>query len=350
MMATLPAGSRLLVEFRAGKLMLEGKMLKPDTRKGLLRVIRTEDGLVHLQWLERTEAGLSTAEPENDVILFPGEATFEKAPRTSQRVYHLKFANEADRNKVFWMQGASEDADDELAAKVDKAINSPLEMEVDAVGPPEGQDDLHGSILSTDALMRGHISTAPGAGAEVVGGPTAGYVPQGPGQEPPGVADVDISAAHQLAQLLSGMAQGGAAGTATSQSAGSSNDPGASLAAALVAALAQQQQQQQRGQAPAGPSLAEVLQPEALAPLLQDPEVVSRLAPYLPEEHRSPESLRDLARSPQFQQQLHTFSTALQTGQLDLAQFGLQARGFSVADFLAAIQELVDRERQQRQQ
>lgn len=43
---------------------------------------------------------------------------------------------------------------------------------------------------------------APGAGAEVVGGPTAGYVPQGPGQEPPGVADVDISAAHQLAQLL----------------------------------------------------------------------------------------------------------------------------------------------------
>lgn len=79
-------------------------------------------------------------------------------------------------------------------------------------------------------------------------------------------------------------------------------------------------------------------------------QVVSRLAPYLPEEHRSPESLRDLARSPQFQQQLHTFSTALQTGQLDLAQFGLQARGFSVADFLAAIQELVDRERQQRQQ
>lgn len=41
-------------------------------------LVQTEDGLVHLQWLERTEAGLSTAEPENDVILFPGEATFEK--------------------------------------------------------------------------------------------------------------------------------------------------------------------------------------------------------------------------------------------------------------------------------
>ena len=38
------------------------------------------------------------------------------------------------------------------------------------------------------------------------------------------------------------------------------------------------------------------------------------------------------------------FGQALQTGQLDLAQFGLNARGFSVADFLDAIQELVERE------
>jgi hypothetical protein len=38
------------------------------------------------------------------------------------------------------------------------------------------------------------------------------------------------------------------------------------------------------------------------------------------------------------------FGQALQTGQLDLAQFGLNARGFSVEDFLAAIQDLVERE------
>lgn len=71
------------------------------------------------------------------------------------------------------------------------------------------------------------------------------------------------------------------------------------------------------------------------------------MAPFLPEEHRSHEHLRALAHSPQFQQQLHTLSTALQTGEIDVAQFGLQARGFSVADFLTAIQELVDREKQQ---
>ncbi len=79
-------------------------------------------------------------------------------------------------------------------------------------------------------------------------------------------------------------------------------------------------------------------------------------------------------RSPQFQQQMGIFSQALQTGQLDLRQFGLSPKvssscagalgrvqlrasadartgrqraatqGFSIADFLEAIQELVDKE------
>jgi hypothetical protein len=109
--------------------------------------------------------------------------------------------------------------------------------------------------------------------------------------------------------------------------------------------------------------------------------------------------LRQLARSAQFQQQLAAFSGALQTGQLDLSQFGLRAevrrgpqrgrgggpargvclaggqrgvlqqaprraagspllpspppphthtqQGFSVTDFLHALEELVERERRQ---
>lgn len=35
-----------------------------------------------------------------------------------------------------------------------------------------------------------------------------------------------------------------------------------------------------------GPGLGEVLKPELVAPLLRSPEMVARLAPYLPEEHR----------------------------------------------------------------
>jgi hypothetical protein len=123
----------------------------------------------------------------------------------------------------------------------------------------------------------------------------------------------------------------------------------------------------------------QVLRPETLLPLLSDPEMLARLAPHLPEQHRSQEALMALAHSPQFQQQLQVgrccarspcaarcapgpwptrrrvatraqvFGQALQTGQLDLAQFGLNARGFSVADFLDAIQELVEREQAQGQ-
>lgn len=35
-----------------------------------------------------------------------------------------------------------------------------------------------------------------------------------------------------------------------------------------------------------GPSLAEVLRPEALMPVLRDPSVLAELAPHLPEQHR----------------------------------------------------------------
>ncbi len=193
-----------------------------------------------------------------------------------------------------------------------------------------------------------------------------------------------------------------------------------------------------------GPGLHEVLKPDLLVPLVRKEGMLDKLASHLPEEHRSvmglatqavlhqrsahlpvqycivwlpttqlavcipsdmhapcvyvcacvcahrtQEQLVATVRSPQFQQQLATFSAAMQTGQLDLAQFGLNAKvrnmtllatgmvqqridttrptnlcvqmgsiymqsvlqyyvqGFSVADFLTAIQEMVDKEKQQ---
>ncbi len=79
-------------------------------------------------------------------------------------------------------------------------------------------------------------------------------------------------------------------------------------------------------------------------------QLAERLAPHLPEGQRSSAALSALAHSPSFQQQLGAFSAALQTGQLDLTQFGLRAAGFTSADFLAAIQDLVERERLDQQQ
>ncbi|KAG9148955.1 hypothetical protein Leryth_023876 [Lithospermum erythrorhizon] len=36
------------------KMIMEGKRVIPDTRKGLFRLGRGEEGLVHFQWLDRS--------------------------------------------------------------------------------------------------------------------------------------------------------------------------------------------------------------------------------------------------------------------------------------------------------
>lgn len=141
-------------------------------------------------------------------------------------------------------------------------------------------------------------------------------------------------------------------------------DP-AAAAQALAGAFGQQQQQQQE-EMETGPSLADVLKPEIIVPLLNSPDMVERLAPYLPEDHRhgvfnataavqlstagflppvtpafvwleavidrqmrparrNQEALVALAQSSQFRQQLQTFGQALQSGMLNLAHFGLNA-------------------------
>lgn len=59
------------------------------------------------------------------------------------------------------------------------------------------------------------------------------------------------------------------------------------MAGASGGALQQQQQEQAAAAAMAmGPSLGDVLKPEAVVPLLQSPDMVERLAPFLPEQQR----------------------------------------------------------------
>lgn len=75
-------------------------------------------------------------------------------------------------------------------------------------------------------------------------------------------------------------------------------------------------------------NLAEALNAEKMIPILADPGVRERLTPFLPEQASIPsseEELRATVSSPQFQQALASFSSALASGQLGpvLTQFGL---------------------------
>ncbi|KAL3625213.1 hypothetical protein CASFOL_030667 [Castilleja foliolosa] len=108
----------VFVEFRAGKMLLDGTRVVPDNRKGLFRMGMGEDKLYHIQWLDRTQ----------DQIFFPGKAVFEKAIQSSERVYILKFL-EDDRKFFFWMQEPKADKDAELCNVVNFLLKTPLDVD-----------------------------------------------------------------------------------------------------------------------------------------------------------------------------------------------------------------------------
>lgn len=96
--------------------------------------------------------------------------------------------------------------------------------------------------------------------------------------------------------------------------------------------------------------LSTVFTPDSLMPMLADPEFREQLAPFLPageELPQSPTELSNTLRSPQFQQALGMFSSALQSGQLGplMGQFGFgdevvgaAGRG-DMVEFVRAVQE-----------
>ncbi|RDX89516.1 26S proteasome regulatory subunit RPN13 [Mucuna pruriens] len=135
-----PAIQEVMLEFRAGKMLFEGKKVVPDTRKGLVRIARGEEGLVHFQWLDRTQ----------NVI--------EDVNQTSGRVYILKF-NSDDRKFFFWMQEPNADGDSQLCSSVNDYINRPLELlgeeEPDGSLPLQVSEDMAEDDISSRAANLG---------------------------------------------------------------------------------------------------------------------------------------------------------------------------------------------------
>ncbi|GMH33173.1 hypothetical protein BSKO_01007 [Bryopsis sp. KO-2023] len=293
----VPYKEGVLLHFKAGKMTLVEKKLKSDPRRGVVRVFRDAEDLVHVQWFERDSAMKTKDAPEDDVLVLPGESTFKRVGSTTQRVYVLQFPEDPSRDMFFWMQESVIDTDAELGRQMNKVLNHPEEVQPSPSMSREGEQP-------------GRMSTASAQGAST-----------------PSPA--------QLAQLLSAISSGQGASDPRQQ---------ATVAASLLAAACGVPLNGNPQQI-AGPSLGEILKPEILYSYLTDPDMLEKLASHLPEEHRNQEALLELAQSPQFLQQLKTFGMALQTGQLDLATLGIRAEGFSVVDFLKGVQDLVEREK-----
>lgn len=284
----ISAMQEVMLEFRAGKMSLQGTRVVPDTRKGLVRIARGYEGLIHFQWLDRIQNSV-----EDDQIVFPDEALFEKVNQSSDRVYILKF-NSDDRKLFFWMQEPGAEGDATLCTAVNQYLNQPIEfLEEGHEAPvPVDVDDMAEDDISSRAgnLVVPNLSTE--------------------------ASDVSSSSGPvrlvDLQRILNNLSGSGGPGGIT-------------------------------GDEEEGLVLGDILKPELIMPLLEMLPVQERLSAHLPEGHSRAEDILELLQSPPFRQQVDAFTYVLRTGQIDLTQFGIDPSKykFTVDSFLEALEDSV---------
>jgi hypothetical protein len=282
-----PVMQEIMLEFRAGKMALQGRRVVPDARKGLVRIARGDEGLIHFQWLDRNQNTV-----EDDQIVFPDEALFEKVNQSSDRVYILKF-NSDDRKLFFWMQEPRAEGDAELCSSVNQYLNQPLEF--------PGEEGLAAAITEELEDMA-EDNTSSRAGNLVVPNLSSEVSDVTSSSGPVKLAD--------LQRILNNLS-GGPVGIAGDQDEGL--------------------------------ALGDILKPELIMPLLEALPVQERLSSHLPEGHSRAEDILELLQSPPFRQQVDAFTYVLRTGQIDLTQFGIDPSKykFTVDSFLEALEDSV---------
>eukprot|EP00898_Chlorokybus_atmophyticus_P008558 jgi/Chlat1/8703/Chrsp88S08070 len=329
-----PGGEEVLVQFKAGKMKLEEGTARPDTRRGLVRVVRMHDDLVYFQWQDRISGTV-----EDDFILFPGDAQFNKVEQTNQRVYKLRFAS-GGREVLFWMQEPNTDADADVCTAVNAAISAmqgrfkfSVYVEAETPGSFQSSEVQH---EGADTRMEDSATTTTPQHST----PASSAQPDRPPRRPPPQVGYE-ELQNILAQVAQQQQQQGGMSGAHNQPQNIHPDQAAAALSAAAQATGGHQQQQP------GPSLADVLTPEVVLPMLQDPEMHERLAAYLPDSMRSPQAMADLVQSPQFRSQLESFTQVLQSGRLDLTQFGIDPDryGYRLDAFLQAIQDQAEQAR-----
>lgn len=298
-----------------------------------------DTALMHLYWKER-----KATSPEDDLIIFPGEADFIPVTQcTTGRVYQLTFKS-SEQKHFYWMQAKSSEKDEEIASKVNGLINDPesvMSDERSEGGNGGGNIDMASFLGSNAEGLAGlnqvellqYLQTVGGQGGTIQSSiPAPG---NGPGNQPNLSSPSSLTSAtnFQPSQRLSSTS-----GVGGDQPSVFSQDQLSNLRSMLAGI------QVPEGQNTSDVDLANVLTPSAIAPLLNDPDIVSALFPHLPPLPQAPttQDLRDTVSSPQFQQALHSLSAALQSGQLGplVTQLGLPPEaGQSVEGFLRAIEE-----------
>ncbi|XP_017864946.1 PREDICTED: proteasomal ubiquitin receptor ADRM1 homolog isoform X2 [Drosophila arizonae] len=354
------SNSSNLVEFRAGRMNMVGKMVHPDARKGLVYMTQSDDGLMHFCWKDRTSGKI-----EDDLIVFPDDFEYKRVDQCkSGRVYVLKFKS-SSRRMFFWMQEPKTDKDDEHCRRINELLNNPpsahqrggggsgsegtdlqymlnnmsqqqLMQLFGGVGQMGGLSSLLGQMNSRTPSSRTAVSSGGG------GGGSAGL------QTPENVnVPRTVSAPSKPSKSSGNRSTSGGAGNAQSDAAGGAG--GGSGGGVVGGSLAVDADGSGRS---LNIDLSTALSgAEAINQLISDPERVKSLIVHLPESEDADEDrkqqIKDHISSPQFQQALAQFSNALQSAQLGpvVKQFELSHDAVAAAysgnleDFVRALEK-----------
>ncbi|KAM7292020.1 proteasomal ubiquitin receptor ADRM1-B isoform X1 [Ixodes scapularis] len=379
--------SKYLVEFRAGKMTLKGKMVHPDKRKGTVYVHQSDDSLMHFCWKDRTSGAV-----EDDLIIFPDDAEFKKVAQcTTGRVYVLKFKS-SSRRCFYWMQEPKNDKDEELVRKVNEFLNNPpmpgssrggaggaggsgtsLQSDLNNIGDEELQNLLNNmsqhqlvqllggiggmsGVTNLSSLLGSSRPSSQGAGSASAAAnssdtASAAAAPATPATTASttttGSTSTTLGAAETATTTTTTTAAAAASAT-TTPAAGSSAASSAAIQLSdlqnILSGIKVPPSEQPIGDAAKEPSvnvdLSAAISSEAvLQPLLNNRELMARVEALLPSATESSsrpdvsEQLKDTVKSPQFQQALSLFSAALQSGQLGplMQQFGMEPQVVSAA-------------------
>lgn len=354
------AGTRNLVEFKAGKMEMREKMVHPIKKQGLVYLRQSmDDNLMHFCWRDR-QSGVV----EDDLILFPDDCEFKRVKEcTTGRVFVLKMKS-SGRKMFFWMQESRTDKDEEYCKKINEMLNNPPRAGSDMGSPPEvhhrdlqaifgnmTQEQVAQLLSSNGVNLASLLNSAAGRSPSSNSGASASSTASTTNSGPTSATSVS-SNSNNPATALGGR-----------DSAANLNDFRALLSGALMegnedeanALMAATMDEQAEGGAAAASSSRNTQQPfidlstamnsESLAHLLNDQDFLKQIEPHLPpisqainsdsatsssstpvltDEDRK-NQLRETISSSQFRSSLSQFCIALQSGQLGplMSQFGL---------------------------
>ncbi|KAH8290507.1 hypothetical protein KR054_003714 [Drosophila jambulina] len=344
------SNSSNLVEFRAGRMNMVGKMVHPDTRKGLVYMTQSDDGLMHFCWKDRTSGKV-----EDDLIVFPDDFEYKRVEQCKTgRVYVLKFKS-STRRMFFWLQEPKTDKDEEHCRRINELMNNPpaahqrgggssndgdlqymlnnmsqqqLMQLFGGVGQMGGLSSLLGQMNSRTPSSRNTSSSGGGGGgASALQTPENVTVPRTPSAPSKG-SKSGSSRSSSNVNSQAGDAAGSAGSSLDADASGKNSTTSTTTASESTGAYANPFQAYLSNLSPehgAGRSLNIDLSTalsgaEAINQLIADPERVKSLIVHLPESEDADEDrkqqIKDHITSPQFQQALAQFSNALQSAQL----------------------------------